>query len=369
MRQYARRTSVYFPNEGRYVPYPLQNHLRYLERQTAMRALQEILGGERGEARTMADWIEQSFGPTLTELFFGPFHDLYTAGLWKAIAPQDTYKSPIDRTQVVNGLISETPPAGYNATFQYPEAGLDGLARALAAQCNVFYRHQVERIDTKKKEIIFSNGSGVRYEVLISTLPLHRMAEMTDLLQNEKPDPFTSVLVLNIGAVRGKACPTDHWIYVPQSRAGFHRVGFYSNVDRNFLPSSARDGDSHVSIYVERAYKGSERPTEQEISVYAGTTVRELQEWGFVDQIEVWHPTWIETAYTWSRPGSGWKQEALQLLESRDILMAGRYGRWEFQGISESIQSGLSIGTTLKRHALERRNAARDRTTAVALPW
>ena len=77
---------------------------------------------------------------------------------------------------------------------------------------------------------------------------------MSGLMPQDREDPYSSVLVLNIGAVRGNNCPDDHWIYLPESTSGFHRVGFYSNVDRSFLPVSARKKGKHVSIYVERAF-------------------------------------------------------------------------------------------------------------------
>src|SRR5260370_30469344 len=78
------------------------------------------------------------------------------------------------------------------------------------------------------------------------------------------PDPYTSVLVLNVGARRGERCPNDHWVYFPVSRSGFHRVGFYSAVDDRFLPYSARDANDRVSIYVERSYAGGNRPAQAE---------------------------------------------------------------------------------------------------------
>ena len=81
---YERKSSVFFPDQNLYVPYPLQNHLGHLSKELRTRALVEILTTAKGKFRTMADWIVQSFGPTLTESFFGPFHELYTAGLWKS---------------------------------------------------------------------------------------------------------------------------------------------------------------------------------------------------------------------------------------------------------------------------------------------
>jgi protoporphyrinogen oxidase len=344
-RHYERRSSVYFPDEKRYVPYPLQNHLRHLGPDIAAPALAEMAAGG-GAAVTMQEWLEKSFGRTLCDLFFDPFHALYTDGLYTRIAPQDGYKSPVDLRAVIAGAFGAPPAAGYNTTFVYPAGGLDGLARGLAAGCRVEYGRRAERIDAQRREVGFTDGSSVRYERLISTLPLNRALEMAGIDVGQ-PNPHTSVFVLNIGAVRGPACPDDHWVYVPSSRAGFHRVGFYSNVDASFLPAREQASDLRVSLYVERAYAEGRRRPEAEMARYAGEVIAELQDWGFIGEAEVVDPTWIDVAYTWSWPGSRWRVDGLRALEKRGINQVGRYGRWTFQGIADSIRDGFHVGAAL----------------------
>ena len=178
---YERKSSVFFPERNLYVPYPLQNHLGKCDNVLRRRALVEILTTPKGKFRTMADWMVQSFGPTLTELFFGPFHELYTAGLWKRIAPQDPYKSPIDAALVIRGASEATPPIGYNTSYLYPRDGLNALARGLAQGCDVHYGRRVTRVDVASKTVLFQDGSSVAYESLVSTLPLNKMIEMTGL--------------------------------------------------------------------------------------------------------------------------------------------------------------------------------------------
>ncbi len=167
---------------------------------------------------------------------------------------------------------------------------------------------------------------------------------MVSLPQEFRPDPYTSVLVVNVGALRGKRCPDAHWIYVPDSDAGFFRVGFYSNVDSEFVPASSRAAGDRVSIYVEKAYPGGAKPTELEQQRYVQAVIAELQSWGFIGDVEVAHGTWVDSAYTWSWPGSRWRRSALELLAQHGVQMVGRYARWHFQGIAESIGDGLVCG-------------------------
>jgi protoporphyrinogen oxidase len=328
------------------VPYPLQNNLRHLDRETAERALVEMAAARNDPPSTMKEWLHASFGPTLAALFFDPFHQLYTAGLYDRIAPQDSYKSPVDLRLVRQGATGTAPAVGYNVTFLYPEDGLDGLARRLAQRADVHYGKRAQAIDLEAREVRFDDGTVVPYRRLISTLPLNVMLRLTGLGVDAPADPHTSVLVLNLGAVRGPKCPPDQWLYNCRTRAGFHRVGFYSNVDASFLPRRGRT--DRVSIYVERGFVGGARPTEAEESAYARTVVAELQEWGFITSPEVVDPTWIDVAYTWALPRSRWRAQALAALEARDVYPVGRYGRWIFQGIADSIRDGLFVGGALR---------------------
>lgn len=348
VKSYMRRSAVFFSKQELYVPYPIQNHLGYLDKEIAKKALEEIMVAQRGNAKTMSDWLEQSFGQTLTQLFFAPFHEKYTAGLWTRIAPQDAYKSPVNPSIVTQGAFNKTPPAvGYNVTYIYPEEGLNTLAGRMAKRCHINYEKKVARINPAQKEISFHDGSCAKYDNLISTLPLNRIMEMAALEIDCEPDCCTSVLVLNIGAKRGSKCPGEHWLYIPDSNSGFHRVGFYSNVDASFLPKSSQEENDRVSIYVERAYPGGEKPSDEEIALYSRTVVDELQSWKFIYEAETVDPTWIDVAYTWSWPNSNWRERALKSLDEEGILQVGRYGRWIFQGIAESIKDGFLVGAAI----------------------
>lgn len=345
VKSYNRKSSVYFATEQTYVPYPIQNHLSYLGKDVAIKAINEIINSPGGTVTTMADWIEQSFGKTLLDKFFAPFHELYTAGLWTQVAPQDSYKSPVNINLALQGAYEKIPPAvGYNTTYLYPKPGLNVLSQQMARTCDIDYGKKIERINTKKKEVSFSDGTVNKYKNIISTLPLSTMLDMSNTEIDEQNDLHSSVLVLNIGATKGRKCPDDHWLYIPDSTSGFHRVGFYSNVDASFLPGSSRKHEDRVSIYVERAYKPDSKPTKREISAYSKKVVKELKSWKFIDEAETVHPTWIEVAYTWSMPGSNWKQTAIRELEKKGIYQIGRYGRWIFQGIADSIKDGFFIG-------------------------
>jgi protoporphyrinogen oxidase len=220
----------------------------------------------------------------------------------------------------------------------------------MADRCRVEFEHRVVRIDVEERVITLADGTTRDYRALLSTLPLNRVIEMTGLPIASGPDPFTSVLVVNLGATKGEACPEDHWLYLPYSEGRFHRVGFYSNVDAGFLPAGARRVGDRVSIYVERSFRGGARPSNEAIEEYCGQVIEELRDWGFIERVEAVHHTWIDVAYTWSWPGSRWTAEALRMLEDQGIYQIGRYGRWRFQGIADSIRDGFVAGSSFRSY-------------------
>lgn len=350
IKKYNRRSAVYFPQKKIFIPFPLQNHLRFLGRDIAAQAITEM-SRPKEASHNMKAWLESNFGPTLCDMFFYPFHDLYTAGLYEFIAPQDGYKSPVDLTAVIQGALNKTSPVGYNTTFIYPKQGLNRLAQEIANHCNIQYQKEVVDIDPHRKEITLADSDKFQYDKLISTLPLNTVMMLVGIPEKEETDPHSSVLVLNIGASRGAKCPKDHWLYTPDAIPRFHRVGFYSNVDRSFLPASARKNNEKVSIYVERAFTEGAKPSKQEIKKYAEKVVAELQEWKFIKTVDVIDPTWIDVAYTWSWPLSNWKKRAIDTLAQYDIYQIGRYGLWKFHGIADSIRDGLYVGSAMKPFA------------------
>lgn len=349
---YSRAASVYLASQERMVPYPLQYHLGALDSRIARTALRELqhCASQPLQAHTLAEWLMASFGPTLNELFFGPFHDRYTSGLYSSIAPQDPAKSPFDLERATAGLTtSSSSNNGYNPTFLYPREGLNAVVAGLAARTATQYEARICGIDTPRRRAVLAGGREYQYSHLISTLPLDRVLEITGAAGTSlRPDPSTSVLVINLGATRGSRCPEAHWVYIPDSASGFYRVGFYSNIDQGFLPLRRRTQGTHVAAYIEHSRRAGQRPDLQERASVVAQTVRELQAWGWIKDVEVLDSTWVDTAYTWNWPGSSWTADSVKQLASVDIYQVGRYARWARdvtgQSILGSMRDGLVAG-------------------------
>ncbi len=318
--RHQRRASARFA-DGTTVPYPVQDHAHRVPPGTGRHPA--------AEPGTMQAWLLERFGPELCRGFFFPFHQRYTAGLYDRIAPADAYKSPVGTR-------------GYNTEFRYPIAGLDVLARRLADRCRVHYGTEVVAVDAGEGVLALAGGREQPFERVLSTVPLHRAVELAGVEVEGEPDPWTAVLVTNVGGTAGDAVPAAHWVYLPDSTSGVHRYGIYSNVDRGFVPTGSHG--TRVAAYVERSLPAGPRPSPAQEARLAREAVDELVRNGVVDDVEVVDTTWVPVAYTWSWPGSTWRERAVAALADVGVDQVGRYGRWQFQGIAESIGEGLAVG-------------------------
>lgn len=304
LKTYERRAGIYY---NKIFPYPIQTF------------------SEKPNTSTpgfFKEWLGQKFSNEMCNMFFYPFNEKYTAGLYDEIVQFDAYK---------------TPPAGsvgFVPVFHDPVDGLSSLMDKMAEKCDVKYGHTATRIDPEKKEIYFNNGKQVKYDRLISTVPLSMAMSLCG--RRDFNLPYSSVFVLNIGADPGPNLPKEHWLYIPFCNTNFYRVGFYTNVEANKAP------EGKVSLCVEMAFGQEYDYEDLDVNFIITHVVSELQSWGWIGNVIVTDPTWVKHAYTWMQSTEE-RENHLSWLKERDITSIGRYGKWKFQGMAESITDGLAV--------------------------
>jgi UDP-galactopyranose mutase len=256
--------------------------------------------------------------------------------------------------EVVNGALGLTNKGmGYNPRFIYPkEGGIDCLPQALAGSIrNVHTNEAVQYIDPEKKYLRLASGKEERYDYLISTLPLPVLYK---LLRNSadsliaKAQRLHAISVLNINVGIDRPAITDqHWIYYPEDQFIFSRVGF----PMNFSQSVAPEGTS--SMYIEITHQPDEPPNIEEAF---GRAMADLEKCGILrkrDRILTRHLIDIRFAYVvFDEHRQRHLQELIGYLEARDILTAGRYGRWDYYSMEDSILSGKAAAEQVSKRAI-----------------
>jgi UDP-galactopyranose mutase len=187
-----------------------------------------------------------------------------------------------------------------------------------------------------------AGGREEPYDSLITTLPLPE----TYRLLKEVPDSLrhaasllraVGVFNINIGIDRPHVSD-QHWIYFPEGEYIFSRVGF----PMNFSKAVAPEGTS--SMYIEITYPAGQKPDAEQ--AYA-RSIADLERCGILrrgDRILTRLDLDIQTAYVVFDEHRQKHLEALvEYLESKHIHTAGRYGRWDYYSMEDSILSGQTI--------------------------
>jgi protoporphyrinogen oxidase len=330
---------------GALVPYPFQANVHGLPRPMAYDCLLGYVRSllERGhhpEPRNFEQYILHHFGEGIARHFMIP----YNTKLW-GVHPREITSAWCQRfvpvptlEQMIGGAIGGGEAAlGYNVSFRYPRrGGIGALSAALASGIDptrVRLGAEVESIDPARGAVQVG-GEWIEYRALISTMPLPELvgrlvdppAEVAAAAAELR---WTSVRYLNV-ATRARPPADYHWVYAPDERLPFYRVGVFSAA----MPSMAPPGCS--SIYVELASR--DRGVDPAAAVRALGEVGAL---GSAEELVFAEPREIKYAYViFDERYESALARIHPYLERSRIYSRGRYGAWIYNAMEDSIMSG-----------------------------
>ena len=146
-----------------------------------------------------------------------------------------------------------------------------------------------------------------------------------------------SVLNINLGVDRPRISD-QHWIYYPEDQFIFSRVGFPMNFSSSVAPKDTS------SMYVEITHQQWERLSVEEAFERAWT---DLQKCGILrkdDRILTRQIIDLKFGYVvFDQHRQTHLQNLIDYLQSRGVHTAGRYGRWDYFSMEDSILSGKSV--------------------------
>jgi len=317
----------------------------------------EAHGGEKSRAlrerepRTFGQFILRHLGEGFARNFMFP----YNAKLW-LVHPDELACAPMERfvprptlEEVVRGALGlGGDGSGYNASFLYPRAGgMEAFARALAArlsrpaECGVW----LESVDPVRKVARLSTGEEVRFRAVVSTIPLPEMARLVagaapQVLEAAAALRANTVTYVNVAA-RDTGGRYFHWVYLPEPRFRAYRVGSASAAVPGVAPPGCR------SFWVE--FSGREPLPPSEAEPAALETLCEL---GFLrsrEDVLFTETRAIPHAYVvCDRAWASARETVIRWLAERDILVAGRYGRWEYSSMEDALLAGRAAARRLR---------------------
>jgi protoporphyrinogen oxidase len=349
LRTHRRKAAIALA--GTVTPYPIQINTYRLPREVRrdcllgfaeaqMRSADPSVGGG-----SFADWVMSRFGEGFARYFFFPYNrklfctepaELTTEWVGRYV-PRPAL------ADVINGSLGlYRGPVGYNATFLYPRrGGIQLLADALAGGlAPLRLGTGVRALHLGERELVLDSGETVGWDTLVATAPLSDLAGITTDLPEELRTAaarLRAVGVVNlILGVRGPAPRREHWLYVPEERFAFYRVGIPSN-HGNLAPPGRHTLSVEVSVP-----SGTPAPADLVQACLAG-----LSELGLLRDradVEVMDQMRLDPAYVIfdvARPA------AVASLRDRyraaGVLLCGRWAEWKYSTMEDALWDGAAV--------------------------
>jgi protoporphyrinogen oxidase len=207
----------------------------------------------------------------------------------------------------------------------------------------------IRKLDWKNKEATLSNGLKVEYQHLINTIPLPDLLKLMDPLplpikSSSGNLKFASIICLNIGVKRSKISDKS-WIYFPEKKYPFYRVGF----PMNFTPHVVPKGCS--SMYVEIPTNFSRPYSRKQLFQKVRSGLIEAGILTPKDKYPVIQFLPIRYAYViYDQVRSHALSQIFSFLSKNNIQSIGRYGAWKYSFMEEAILDGKKAAESILLH-------------------
>jgi protoporphyrinogen oxidase len=308
-------------------------------------------GGQQPPSGNFKDWIDRTFGRGIAKHFMVPYNEkLWTVPVgemtcdWMGrFIPQPSLEDVLD-----GALTGKKKKMGYNAVLWYPlKGGIESLPSAFVPHVsNVKLNTDAIKIDLNRKALHLGNGRRVYYEWLVSTMPLNQLMKIAGPIPSEVRDAarklhHNSVLNINFG-IEGRNVSERHWIYFPERKFSFYRVGF----PHNFAPHQAPRGCS--SVNVEISYTRENPVSVKEAVRRSREDLIKAKILHKSDKIVVEKCLQIPCAYViYDHDRAGRLQVIQKFLDDHGIYSVGRYGAWEYSSMEDAILHGKRTADAL----------------------
>lgn len=288
-------------------------------------------------------WINAAFGKGIAEHFMIPYSEKF----W-TIPPREMttewleVRIPMPNLgEVIEGALTDQKKGfGPNILFKYPsQHGISALPKAFAESgLDIRLNKEAVKIDLKNRIVFFHDGDSCAYSSLISTIPLPELFQLfaapSEIQKAVDALQYNSILCVNIGVDR-EVLNEKHWIYYLDKKYPFFRISFLKNFASYMAPRHKS------SITAEVAYS-RKKPIDK--NTIATSVIEGLIEANILDQndhldvVDLQDLKYGYVIFDHSREDN--LAKIISYLQQQGIVVAGRYGSWEYQWMDDAILDG-----------------------------
>ncbi len=245
-----------------YVDYPVQAHIEEFPDELRVQCAQELasISASSDLYSNFHDWLVAHVGVTITKEILGP----YNTKIWTVPPALMNARWVVERVAEPAALSSQdagnTKDWGPNHLFRYPSRGGTGAVWAalgsLLPPTSVLMNSKVTRIDTRTHAAILEDGRQIKWEHLISTMPVDQLCTISKAVNQPLVDKLEHSQTFLCGLGFAGPCPPFlremSWMYFSDPADPYYRVTVLSNYSDANVPSS-----KCFSLLIEVAMKRS----------------------------------------------------------------------------------------------------------------
>lgn len=334
---------------GHRITHPVQCNLRGLPPELAAAVIGDFVAVHQTPMTAQpnyAAWLYQTYGKTFAETFpmvYGrKYHTTTMDQLTTEWIGPRMYRPSLEEV-VYGALAGQRQSAHYVDVFRYPSVGgFLSYLEAFAKRFELRLNHRLVGVDAKERVLRFANGASVRYERVISSMPLPELIPLIDGVPGDvraaaRQLAFTTAVLINLGIGRSDLSET-HITYFYDDDIIFSRV----NLPHMFSPQNAPPGAGTIQaeVYFSDKYK----PLRVEPATLIEPVIRDLRRCGFIredDAILLQDARinrYANVIYDHDRAPALAKVHGF--LREVGIAYCGRYGNWDHAWTDEAFISG-----------------------------
>jgi protoporphyrinogen oxidase len=334
---------------GMRIAHPVQMHLHGLPTDLVVDILRDFVAVHDSGEKEVGDyetWLRAAYGDTFAETFpmvYGrKYHTTTMDRLTTDWLGPRMYRPSFE--EILRGALAPTDSAvHYVTSFRYPtHGGFQAYLQPWLERFDIRLGRRVVALDPVARTVGFADGSSLRYDRLISSVPL---PELIPLIAGAPPTvlaaaerlSFSSAVMVNLGVARDDISEAQI-TYVYDEEIIFPRLNFPHLLSPNLVPPGAS------SIQAELYFSDRYRPLTVAPDALIDVVVDDLRRMGILradDRLLARDARLVRYANVIYDHDRGAAVAAIhEFLAEIGVAWCGRYGNWDHAWTDESFMSG-----------------------------
>lgn len=343
-------------------PYPFQYNIRRLPKETVAQIVEDMIYVAQNppviKPANFEEWILASFGKAFADVFMFP----YNYKVWAYPPKKMSYGwigervATVNLQRLVGNILRDKDDIGWgpNNTFFFPKTRgtHDVYLRLEERMLSSKIVKNKSLVAVKENTVVFEDGSEDNFDVLISTIPLDSLVNITASVSTEAKEASKNLLysssnIVGIG-LKGETpenLKTKCWMYFPEDNNPFYRVTAFSNYSHFNAPS-----ENHHSLMCEVSESYDKAVDKDNIIEDVIDGLLKTQMLSSKNDIA---STWYYRAEKGYPTPSLNRDKALSVIlpemQKRNIYSRGRFGGWKYEvgNMDHSFMQGVEAARNI----------------------